>query len=155
MVNLDIQLLSLVDCLGVLGQMRERNRRLDCAQIDINNAVILRVLVSLENFGLSVGSALNVIESNLVNLENTVLCARFDCHISHTKSVVHRQALQALARELHRLIKRTVNAYHSDNVKNNVLAAYPLVELSGEVELNRGRNLKPSLSRCHSGSHIG
>ena len=114
----------------------------------------MRVGVSLEHLEFAVCPALYVLERNVVDLENAVLCACFDSHVCHAEAVVHRKVLQTVAGELHGLVQSAVNADHSDDVQYNVLAGNPLAKLAGQVELDSGGNLEPRLAGSHSGSHI-
>ena len=46
------------------------------------------------------------------------------------------EVLDSLSNKLHRLIKRTVNTDHTDDVKDDVLTTDPLCLLSNDVELD-------------------
>ena len=142
--------------LGILGKMRTSHGGLDLGKIYPVSSLVFSVIVCLVYRKGSCNSLVYVSKSDLVDLKYAVLSSRLDSHISHTESIVHSKRLESASREFHRLIKRAVNAYHTNDMKDNVLSRnVGTVELSLKLKLDSRGNLEPSLSRCHTSRHIG
>ena len=90
----------------------------------------------------------------LIHRENPVLSAGFNGHIGNGQTVIHGEICHSVSGELQRFVQRAVHADLTDQVKNHILAAYPLSGFSGQDNPDGGRHLEPGLSGSHSGCHV-
>ena len=94
----------------------------------------------------ALGAAVHVGARDVVHLDEACLAASFDRHVGDGKALVHRQAADGAARELHRLVQRAVDADHADDVEDDVLAGNARVELAVDLEEQRLGHLEPRLA---------
>ena len=134
--------------------MGEGDRRLKGRQVNFVYRVVFGVSVGFIYSDGTLESALHIVESHLVDGEDAVLCASLYCHVAHREPVVYRKVFYAVSRELHALVKRAVDAYHSYDVQYQVLAAYVFRGLSVQNELNGGGYLEPACLAYHSCRHV-
>ena len=90
LVDLNIAFfMYLIDCMSILREVREGNGRTKLIQIDLINFIILGILISFEYLVISIGMLLEIFDSLIINRENTVLSACFNCHVGYGESVIH------------------------------------------------------------------
>ena len=131
----DFHLANLVDCAGVFGKMGECNGGFYGGKVDFVGRVVLCVRISLIHGKFLIRALLNVINSLFVNLKDSVLRACLNSHIRYGKAVENSERSNSLSNEFHRFVKCAVNAYHSYDMKNYVLAGNVFIKLSLEDEL--------------------
>ena len=90
-----------INCSCIFGKMRECNcrtesRKVDCVLLVINSVLVCRVF----DRGTLI-SAVAVFTGDVVNRENTVLCASLNCHVCNAKSVINVEVFKTFAREFH------------------------------------------------------
>ena len=143
------------DGLRVLGQVRRRDGRRDAAQVDVEDALVCRVLVGGEDARLVLRAAFHVGERLVVHGEDAVLGACLDRHVADAEAVVHGQLRHARAGEFHALVQRAVHADHADDMQDDVLAGHPGRRRAGQVELEGGRDAEPCPPRGDAGGQVG
>ena len=73
------------------GQMRARNGRTECGQVDLDGLLVLCISVGLEGGNVAVNAALDVIHRLVVYREDAVLRTGLDGHVADGEAVVHGQ----------------------------------------------------------------
>ena len=150
----DLDRLDFVDRVRVLGEMRERDRRLQLGEVDLDLARVFGVGVGLVHLRRLRAVFLQVVQTELIDREDAVLRARLNRHVRNREAVVHRKVLDAAADELERLIARAIDADEANQVKDQVLARNPLLRLARNDDLDRARHLEPRFARAHAGGHV-
>ena len=135
--------------------MGEGDGGLHLAQINLDDLLVLGILVGLVHLVLPLHPLVDVGQGDVVHLEDAVFRSGFNGHVGHAEAVVHGQALQAGAGELHGFVQSAVHPNHADDVQDHVLAGHPALQLAGQVELNGAGYLEPGLAGSHAGGHIG
>ena len=151
----DFDVLALAGGVGVLGQVGVADGGFQLVQIDLNGLFVLGIRVGLKEHRLTLAAALEVAAGHIVHREDAVLGTGFDGHVADAQAVVHRQAGNARAGELHGFVQRTVHTDHADDVQDQVLAGDAGAELALEHELDGRGHLEPCHAGGHAGSHIG
>ena len=141
--------------MGVLGQVGVADGGFQLVQIDLNGLFVLGIRVGLKEHRLTLAAALEVSLGHIVYGEDAVLGTGFDGHVADAQAVVHRQAGNARAGELHGFVQCAVHTDHADDVQDQVLAGDAGAELALEHELDGRGHLKPCHAGGHAGSHIG
>ena len=152
---IDLDVLALAGKVGVLGQVGVADGGFQLVQIDLNGLFVLGIRVGLKEHRLTLAAALEVAAGHIVHREDAVLGTGFDGHVADAQAVVHRQAGNARAGELHGFVQRTVHTDHADDVQDQVLAGDAGAELALEHELDGRGHLEPCHAGGHAGSHIG
>ncbi len=96
----------------------------------------------------------HILDSLFIHVEDPVLGSGFYGHVRHREPVVHRKVSEPVSRELHRLVQRSVHAYHAYYVQYNVLSAHPFARSAGQHEPDGFRYFEPRLSGRHTGRHV-
>ena len=135
--------------------MRECHGGLDLGQVDLDDLIVNRILVSLVHNRLAVAVLCHECQRLVVYLEDTVLGTSFDCHVGHGQTVAHRQGSNTLAGKLHGAVQCAVYADLADDVQDDVLTGDVRVQLALEDKLDSRRHLEPCLADCHAAGHVG
>ena len=151
----DLDVLTLFGEVGVLGQVRIADGRLQRGQVDGDGALILGVGVGLVLDPGALAAAFQVGFGDLIHREDAVFGTGFDCHVADAKAILHRQALDALTGELKALVQRARDADLADQVQNDILAGDGALDGAGQLDLDGGGHLEPGHALGHTGSHIG
>ena len=103
----------------------------------------------------SFSACFQVFTRDIVDRDEACFATCFDGHIRNGKTLVHAQALDCRATELHRLIECAINTDKTDDVQDDILTSNARIERALDVEKDRFGNLEPRLASCKAHARIG
>ena len=153
LVDLDAPALS--GRVGVFGQVRVADGRLERVKVNRDGLLVLGIGVSLVLRPRALAAAREIRLGDCIDREDAVLGTGLDGHIADAEPVLHRQAADALAGKLKALVQRAGYTDFADEVQDDILAGDRLAQSSLQLHLDGGGDLKPCHALCHAGGHIG
>ena len=135
--------------------MRQRDNGRQCGEIDMHFPLIHGIRIRRIDCVGVIGSCFQVFDGFFVHREDSVFGAGFDCHVGNGEAVGHRQVGHARSGKLERLVTGAIDADPANQGQNDIFAADPFGQRTGQDDFNAGRDLEPGIAGCHCRTEIG